>query len=56
MIIKCFVFHLLVSLETKRRGFDEREISLLNEVRRLRQKLATEGRTRKPPPLVSCDA
>lgn len=44
-----------ISLETKRRAFDEREISLLNEVRRLRQKLATESRTRKPPPLVSCD-
>ncbi|WAR11356.1 TBC31-like protein [Mya arenaria] len=45
-----------ISLETKRRGFDEREISLLNEVRRMRQKLATEGRERRPPRLVNCDA
>ncbi|KAL4234370.1 hypothetical protein ACF0H5_006017 [Mactra antiquata] len=46
-----------LSLETKQRRFDEREMGLLNEVRRLRQKLATESRNRRPPPHpVSCDA
>lgn len=40
-----------ISLETKRRGFDEQEINLLNQVRRLRQKLATESRNKRPPPL-----
>lgn len=38
-----------ISLQTKQRCFDEREISLLNGVRRLRQKLATEARVKRPP-------
>ena len=46
---------LSVSLETKRRAFDEQEINLLNQVRRLRQKLATESRTKRPPPLSHSD-
>lgn len=44
-----------VSLETKRRAFDEQEINLLNQVRRLRQKLATESRNKRPPPLSHSD-
>ncbi|KAL3860204.1 hypothetical protein ACJMK2_010360 [Sinanodonta woodiana] len=40
-----------ISLERSRRGFDEKELALLNEVRCLRQKLATESRNRKPPPV-----
>ncbi|CAL1535275.1 unnamed protein product [Lymnaea stagnalis] len=39
-----------VSFERNRRAFDENEVALLNNVRQLRQKLATEGRNKKPPP------
>lgn len=38
-----------VSLERSSRTFDQQELALLNEVRRLRQKLAIENRNKKPP-------
>lgn len=38
-----------VSLERSSRTFDKQELALLNEVRRLRQKLAIENRNKKPP-------
>ncbi|KAJ8303472.1 hypothetical protein KUTeg_019868 [Tegillarca granosa] len=41
------------SLERTARTFDEQEIALLNEVRRLRQRLATENRNKKPPPVFT---
>ncbi|ESO96314.1 hypothetical protein LOTGIDRAFT_227072 [Lottia gigantea] len=40
-----------VSFERSRETFDEKEMELLNEVRRLRQRLATENRHKKPPPM-----
>ncbi|RUS69605.1 hypothetical protein EGW08_022630, partial [Elysia chlorotica] len=42
-----------VSFERNRRAFDDKEIALLNEVRLLRQRLATENRNKRPPPLIS---
>ncbi|XP_059168876.1 TBC1 domain family member 31-like [Physella acuta] len=41
-----------VSFERNRRAFDNQEIALLNEVRLMRQRLATESRTKRPPPPV----
>ena len=38
-----------MSLERSSRTFDKQELALLNEVRRLRQKLAIENRNKKPP-------
>ncbi|KAH9503001.1 hypothetical protein Btru_072588 [Bulinus truncatus] len=40
-----------LSFDRKRNAFDENERLLLTDVRLLRQKLATESRTKKPPPL-----
>ncbi|KAK7505709.1 hypothetical protein BaRGS_00002980 [Batillaria attramentaria] len=40
-----------VKFERDRRMFDEQEMELLKEVRRLRQKLATDNRNKRPPPL-----
>nr|KAI8762589.1 TBC1 domain family member 31-like [Biomphalaria glabrata] len=40
-----------LTFDRKRQAFDENEITLLNNVRQLRQKLATESRTKRPPPL-----
>ncbi|KAK3790424.1 hypothetical protein RRG08_015894 [Elysia crispata] len=42
-----------VSFERNRRAFDDKEIALLNEVRLLRQRLATENRNKRPPTLIS---
>lgn len=47
------VIQFSTSLERTARTFDEQEIALLNEVRRLRQRLATENRNKKPPPVFT---
>ena len=39
-----------VSLDRGRETFEEQERAMMQEVRRLREKLATEGRHMKPPP------
>lgn len=44
-----------VSIDRDGQAFDEREIALLHEVRRLREKLAVDNRTKKPPPYVVLD-
>jgi len=44
-----------VSFERNRRAFDEKEIALLNEVRQMRQRLATENRSKRPPPIATAD-
>ena len=46
---------LSVSFERNRRAFDEKEIALLNEVRQMRQRLATENRSKRPPPIATAD-
>ena len=38
-----------VSFDRRSRSFEEDEVALLNEVRRLRQRLATENREKRPP-------
>lgn len=48
---KNFFYVISVSLERSGRAFDEKEIALLNEVRRLRQRLAVENRSKRPPPM-----
>ncbi|XP_035828505.1 TBC1 domain family member 31 isoform X2 [Aplysia californica] len=45
-----------VSFERNRRAFDEKEIALLNEVRQMRQRLATENRNKRPPPVATAES
>lgn len=42
-----------VKFERDRAMFDQQEMELLKEVRRLRQKLATDNRNKRPPPLTA---
>ena len=46
-------FFLAVKFERDRQMFDQQEMELLKEVRRLRQKLATDNRNKRPPPISS---